>query len=262
MAKLTMKEILEQVLEFVDQASSNGIRYSEIQHKIQEAYPGTSPNSIQNRVHYLKAKGEVVTPSRGLYVLKKFADDDSIDIGPTKDKSTETGEPKEATGEPKESAYYEPFANWLKGQEEVGHATVLGGNAVGGKWATPDVIGTDKPTANDPVEFQLELVSAEIKSDGSQSIIAFGQACAYRLFSHKTYIVMPSDIVKNDLDRLDALCSLYGIGLVLFDGKPEAASFTVKVKARRLEPDTFYMNEFARRIRAIDTEQFNKLFGS
>jgi hypothetical protein len=97
MAKLTMKEILEQVLEFVDQASSNGIRYSEIQHKIQEAYPGTSPNSIQNRVHYLKAKGEVVTPSRGLYVLKKFADDDSIDIGPTKDKSTETGEPKEAT---------------------------------------------------------------------------------------------------------------------------------------------------------------------
>jgi hypothetical protein len=87
---------------------------------------------------------------------------------------------------------------------------------------------------------------------------AFGQACAYRLFSPKTFIVMPRDIVE--IDRLDALCSPCGIGLVLFERKPEAPNFQMKLKAQRFEPDMFYLNEFARRILEINRDQFNRLF--
>jgi hypothetical protein len=124
------------------------------------------------------------------------------------------------------------------------------------------VIGTYKRQPIDPVDFPLELVSAEIKIDPGQSVTAFGQACAYRLFSHKVYIVMPLTIerVKDDLERLQALCTLFGMGLVLF--KPDTANpaFEKRVTARRFEPDIFYVNEFARRLRQTDPQTFNKLF--
>jgi hypothetical protein len=88
--------------------------------------------------------------------------------------------------------------------------------------------------------------------------------CSVRLpglFSHKTYIVMPNTIGETDLDRLDALCSLYGIGLVLFEPKPEAPNFQMKLKAQRLEPDMFYVNDFARRLLEADRDEFDRLFG-
>ncbi len=66
-----------------------------------------------------------------------------------------------------------------------------------------DIEAAAKRQPSDPVPFPLELVSAEIKIDASQSVTAFGQACAYRLFSHKVYIVMPITIeaVKDHLER-------------------------------------------------------------
>lgn len=138
---------------------------------------------------------------------------------------------------------------------------VVGGNTFKNKWATPDVIGTYKPRKSDPIQFPIELVSAEIKTDGTQSITAFGQACAYRLFSHKTYIVMPTTIGENDLDRLDALCTLYGMGLILFEPRPEVPNFQMKLKAQRLEPDMFYVNDFTRRLLESNRKEFDRLFG-
>lgn len=138
---------------------------------------------------------------------------------------------------------------------------MVGGSTFKNKWATPDVIGTYKPRKSDPVAFPIELVSAEIKIDGSQSITAFGQACAYRLFSHKTFIVMPNTISANDLDRLDALCSLYGMGLVIFELSPESPNFQMKLKPQRFEPDIFYVNDFARRLLETNRHDFDRLFG-
>jgi hypothetical protein len=117
-------------------------------------------------------------------------------------------------------------------------------------------------TGSDPVRFPLELVSVEIKIDASQSVTAFGQACAYRLFSHKVYIVMPTTIeqVKDDLERLQALCALFGMGLVLFKLNPDNPQFEKRVVARKFEPDMFYVNEFARRLQQTDQHTFNKLF--
>ena len=57
----------------------------------------------------------------------------------------------------------------------------------------PDIVGIREPKKSDIVKFPTEIVSAEVKIDPVGLITAFGQACAYRLFSHKSYIVVPDD---------------------------------------------------------------------
>lgn len=252
-----IKQIATQVLK----QSPQGIRFSELVSSVRREFPEAETNTVKTVVADLsRTDPSVVRPSRGLYILSEFS-------------NGETRQPLEAevprqTGEISqqtvlEADYYEPFASWLQTvEEEVNEGIVVGGNSFRNKWATPDVIGTYKPQPADPVKFPLELVSAEIKIDPGQSVTAFGQACAYRLFSHKVYIVMPNTIeaVKDDLERLQALCTLFGMGLVLFKLDRNDPQFEKRVAARKFEPDMFYVNEFARRLQQTDQSTFNKLF--
>jgi hypothetical protein len=73
-----------------------------------------------------------------------------------------------------------------------------------------------KPRAQDLLKFEPQIVAAEIKIDPSQPVTAFGQAVAYRLFAHKSYIVVPNTTSDEDLARLKALCTINGVGLVTF----------------------------------------------
>jgi hypothetical protein len=128
------------------------------------------------------------------------------------------------------------------------------------RWGTPDVIGVYKPLASNLIKFPIEVVSAEIKIDPQAPVVAFGQAIAYRLFSSKTYIAMPTSLTEEDQSRLESLCMLFGMGLVLFDLNLEKPEFTIRVRAQRFSPDMFYVNEFADRLRVFDADVFEKLF--
>ena len=111
------------------------------------------------------------------------------------------------------------------------------------KWGTPDVIGIREPRKSDIIKFPTEIVTAEIKLDSASLITAFGQACAYRLFSHKSYIVVPVDSAEEDITRLDTLARIFGIGLILFNSKDsKAPNFMIRVRAAKHEPDMFYVN--------------------
>ncbi|MFY0541512.1 hypothetical protein [Nannocystis pusilla] len=96
----------------------------------------------------------------------------------------------------------------------------------------PDVIGVYKALPSDRIN-PHEIISAEIKIDPQASVVAFGQAVAYRLFSTKSYIVMPDTISKEDQGRLEALCMLFGVGLVLFSLNPEQPDFKIRMRAQR-----------------------------
>lgn len=86
----------------------------------------------------------------------------------------------------KEEDFYVPFGEWLKNDiEDVTDAIPLGRNKFKDKWGTPDVIGKREPRRSDIIKGATEIVSAEIKTDSAQLVTAFGQACAYKLFSHK-----------------------------------------------------------------------------
>jgi hypothetical protein len=145
-----------------------------------------------------------------------------------------------------ESLVYEPFADFLVASlGECTKAIRLGGNRMRNWFGTPDVIGIRKLPAESIFTFPVEIVSAEIKTatDASVLIKAFGQACSYRLFSHKSYIVVPKN--SNELERLESLCLLFGIGLILVDltnERPDPTDFEIRTRAVRHEPDMFYVN--------------------
>jgi hypothetical protein len=155
----------------------------------------------------------------------------------------------------KEEDFYEPFADWLVNSlEECSRAIPIGGSRFKDKWGTPDVIGVREPKKSDIIQFPIEIVSAEIKLDSNGLIVAFGQACSYKLFSHKTHIVVPCTSTEDDLARLDALCMIFGISLVLFDPtNPSDPQFDIRVRATRHEPDMFYVNQ---NMKLIEKELF------
>ena len=93
-----------------------------------------------------------------------------------------------------------------------------------------------------------------------RELLAFGQAVAYRLFAAKCYVVMPITISDEDLSRLEALCMLFGVGLVVFSLDPRSPDFAIRVRAQKYSPDMFYVNEFASRLHQYNPGLFEDLF--
>ncbi|MSR07676.1 MAG: hypothetical protein EXR93_11510 [Gemmatimonadetes bacterium] len=177
----------------------------------------------------------------------KFRDSSTAAITPTKQPTKE---------KIREEEFYEPFADWLVNElEECTKAIPVGGAVFKDKWGTPDVIGIREPRKSDIIKFPTEIVTAEVKIDAAGLITAFGQACAYRLFSHKSYIVIPSASAEDDVTRLDTLARIFGIGLILFDAAhPKEPSFEIRVRAAKQEPDMFYVN---RSMKLIEDQLFD-----
>lgn len=252
MAKLSVKEIQTLARKIVA-ATPGGIKYSALVHRILNENPETPKNTIHGAVWDLATRfpNEIAKPSRGLFLPASAA-------AGTATVPISSPPPNKIA----EEDFYEPFADWLKNElDEATVAISLGGAGLQKKWGTLDVIGVYKALASHRIKFDLEIISAEIKIDPQQPVVAFGQAAAYRLFSAKTYIVMPNTISEEDYSRLEALCMLFGIGLVLFETNPDEPEFEIRVRAQRFPPDMFYVNEFAERIYQIDPAKFNQLFG-
>lgn len=190
---------------------------------------------------------KVYKPSRGLFRLVEYRDPDTDQL-----KDDLVVKLKKTI---REEDFYEPFADWLQSDmEECTKAIALGGNKFRDKWGTPDVIGKRESKRSDIIQAPVEIVSAEIKPDVSQLVTAFGQACAYCLFSHKSYLVVPSQSPQDEIARLDSLCQVFGIGLILFDStNPSDPDFSIRVRPRKQEPDLFYVNKY---MKLIENELF------
>ena len=241
------EQIIAKALELLAD-SPHGVRYSEFVRRVHESLPQIPKNTVHGTLWNLDVKRpeQVFKPARGLWLHTKFRD------------STSSEEPKPlSTAKEKitEKTFYEPFADWLVTElEECTKAIAVGGNVFKDKWGTPDVIGIREPKKSDIVKFPTEIVSAEIKLDSASLITAFGQACSYRLFSHKSYIVVPSDSPEDDIARLDTLARIFGIGFILFNSTdPKDPNFEIRVRATKQEPDMFYVN---RCMKLIEDELF------
>ncbi|WKZ65802.1 MAG: hypothetical protein QY325_13660 [Flavobacteriales bacterium] len=230
----TNKPIRDQIADYCLQqlkTHPDGLRFSELKRLVVEKFKGTPDGTIHGSVYVLGDHPQVVKPSRGLFRLREY------DI---------TKEAKKPKSKIKEQDFYGPFANWITTElEECTKALEVGGNKFKDKWGTPDVVGIKRPKESDMLKFPIEIVSAEIKVDGNGLITAFGQACAYRLFSHRSYIVVPRQSRQDDIDRLDSLALVFGIGLILFDNTNKLdPQFEIRSRAARHEPDMFYANKY------------------
>jgi hypothetical protein len=246
MAKLTVKEVQVEALKIIA-ANPGGIRYSDLVNAILGLSSETPRNTVNGSVWNLDTlyPDRVRKPSRGLFQP----------VGGLE----QPEEPKPP--KVKEEEFYGSFSEWLKNElDEVTDVVALGGASFRAKWGTPDVIGVYKPLASNLIKFPIEIVSAEVKVNPSEAITAFGQAAAYRLFSAKTYIAMADSISQDDLSRLESLCMLFGVGLVLFTLNPKDPQFRIRMRAQRFSADMFFVNELADRLRTQDPETFEKLF--
>ncbi len=231
--------------------SAQGLRYYELAEELTKYFPNTPENTVYSSVwniHTTRSK-EVYKPARGLFKYR-FSDEEEI---------SEVEKPPPTL---REEDFYESFANWLKGDlGECSEAVALGGNYLYKKWGTPDVIGVYKPETRNVIKFPTELISAEIKINPSDPITAFGQAVAYRLFSSKVYLVEPNSMIREDQARIEALCILFGIGLILLDLNPQNPNFSIRVRAQRYNPDMFYVNEFVDKLyNTMSKEVCDRLF--
>jgi hypothetical protein len=265
MAKLNRKQIQDRAFQLLEQ-SPGGVRWSDLLKALSSAEPDTPHNSIRGATHALfTGDDRIEKVGRGIYRLAALADaEDQAAIAEDAaiaQTPVEVETPNRTKVTYLESDFYQSFAEWLVDvAEEVNTAVALGGSVLRGKWGTPDVIGVLKPRTHDMLKFEPQIVSAEIKIDPNQPVIAFGQAVAYRLFSHKSYIVVPNTTGEDDMGRLKALCSIHGVGLVTFTLDQEAPDYTTIVLPMQARPDMFYANQMLRRLLAADSKVFEQLF--
>lgn len=247
MKKERIKDRIIKVAERILKDHPRGVRFMELYKMTAQSLPDENLNTIYTQISVLgKSPSEnIYKPARGLFQHVVF-----------KDKTIcEDQGSHQAAQQVKEEDFYESFAEWLVNEsEDCTNAIPLGGNKFKGKWGTPDVIGKRESSRSDILKAPTEIVSAEIKADSTALITAFGQACSYMLFSHKCYIVVPKQSPPEDMSRLDSLCLIFGIGLVLFDNtKREDPRFEIRVRPSKREPDMFYLNKF---MKLVEKELF------
>lgn len=228
-------------------SNPNGVHYFKLGRKLEDKFPDIPENTIYSIIWNLdmRVPEEVYKPARGLFHHVTFREQEI----------SEEEKPPPEVERIKEEDFYKPFSAWLVNEvEECTKAIALGGNRFRDKWGTPDVIGKREPLRSDIIKAPTEIVSAEIKVDARDLITAFGQACSYKLFSHKSYIVIPKNSSQDDISKLDALCLIFGIGLVLFDNNNvNDPQFEIRVRPLKHEPDMFYVNKY---MKLIEKELF------
>lgn len=263
MAKLNRSQIHERAMA-VFEAHPEGIRWSELLRMVEIDARETPHNSIHGGIHNLLTTrtAEIVKVARGTYQLAKFVAADAADANSSEATDADpTGPTFDMAGSgPSEADFYPGFAEWLVENDEATVAEPLGGSSFGGKWGTPDVLGIFKPRGQDIYRFAPQIIACEIKATPQQPVVAFGQAVAYRLFAHKSYIVVPRSTSAEDMSRLKSLCSLHGVGLVTFLLDVATPDFGVVVLPALAEPDMFYVNAMLDRLKANDPRLLNRLF--
>jgi len=239
----THQKLITRIKDLINVAPS-GKRYSELRRELCAAFPNIPVNTIANSLgkFRLKLPKHYYVPVKGLYRSVKFKETDDL--------VSSRGGNTLMVPRIKEEEFYERFSDWLVNElEEATKAISLGGHRFKDKWGTPDVIAVREAKRSDIIKTPTEIISAEIKLDVAELIKAFGQCCSYKLFSHKSYLVVPRISAEEDISRLDSLARIFGIGLVLFElDNPNQPQFTIRARASREEPDMFYVNKYLRLI--------------
>ena len=242
MPETQREKITKQVLEILENYP-NGIRYTDLFRKLLEQSPSINQNALTGALHFcLQNNRQIERPERGLWILQKYR-------LVNKPLQRDINEVHRETRLPGEETFYRPFAEYLK--DNLGECTniiPLGGNKFGDRWGTPDVFGVYKFSEADAVRPPVEIISAEIKTDTNQLITAFGQACAYKIFSHKVYLAVPKNAEKDE-DRVESLCARFGIGLILFNqNDSQDPSWEIRRRAVKSQPDYFYVNYYLQKL--------------
>jgi hypothetical protein len=249
MSRLKITENIRSIAYDLLKKHPEGMTHAELCLKIHDVKPDLNLGTVTTAICNLTVTDSqrFYKPAKGLFRLLEFKDliPEYKAVEPASVSSTVSHG----------DALFPLFAAWLTDElEEVTHAIVLGGDAFMDEWGTPDVIGKFESRNSDLIKGPTIIVSASIGTTPASWVTTFGQACAYKLFSHKSYLVISSQTPVDHLVRMQSLCQIFGVGLATFDRlNPIQPEFKLFVRATKHEPDLFYTNRY---IAHIEKELF------
>ena len=220
-----------------------GIQISALVRKV-EAETGEKENTCWGSLYDLPRTlpDRVSKPRRGLFILKENEKCLNVEEEPSSNKNEED--------------IYEPARQYLLGQGECTHAVVIGGNIFGKKWGTPDILGAIRADSDAVYQPPLEIIAVEIKDAGYSPVEALGQAMAYKLFAHRTWLVLPKD---KDIDRIEGIAMSANIGLVSFTAEKGGPRFVTLNRPTTGHPDFTEVNKILGDLKEKDRKKYNAL---
>ena len=230
-----------------------GITRQEIMSLLRSKFPGRPENTFTGNLFFVASnhKDKIFKPSRAVYAAVTTEKMNSEKLLSEREESTPN----------REDDLYEPCAAFFREFfDEITNIEPLGGNKNVYKWGTPDVVGVISQASDEYFQFPTQIIAVEIKNTPSGYWEALGQAVTYRLFAHRTYVVVPKTPTKSsdEFQRLETLCALFGIGLFTFDRDSSPLDFQPRVPAQTTTPDIYYVRDFLDKLRRH--EIFPKLF--
>jgi len=225
-----------------------GIRFANLVRKIAQE-TGDNINTINGSTYNMpnEMSDKIARPQRGLFILRKNLGNIELKESETSDKYSDSFI---------EEDVYTPARDYLLGRGECTHAVVVGGSSFGKKWGTPDLMGAIRVSSDAIYQPPIELVAVEIKGDKYSPVEALGQAMAYKLFAHRTWLVLPE---TDDIDRIEGIAMSANIGLVVFTYKDKQFSFETLNRPMTGNPDAEEVNNILVTLKEKDKHKYNEL---
>ena len=228
-----------------------GIRFATLV-KMVVAETGENENTCNGNLYNLpnSQPEKVSRPYRGLFILKE--NEKLLNV--LTEEEAEDGVELEKRFN--ENDIYQPAREYLLGRVECTHAVVIGGNIFGKKWGTPDILGAIRVHSDAVYKPLLEIVAVEIKDAGYSPVEALGQAMAYKLFAHRTWLILPED---KDIDRIEGIAISANIGLISFTRIKDVFEFKTLNRPLSGQPDFAEVNKILEDLRQKDKKKYNEL---
>jgi hypothetical protein len=225
-----------------------GLRFSILVNKIAEETKD-NPNTINGSIYNMpnEVPDKIARPQRGLFILKKNLSNLSEKENETSDKYSDAFT---------EESVYEPARDYLLGRAECTHAVVIGKNIFGKKWGTPDLLGSIRVNSDAVYQPPIEIIAVEIKGNNYSPVEALGQAMAYKLFAHRTWLVLPE---SDDIERIEGIAMSANIGLVVFNYKNGEFKFETLNRPITGNPDADEVNNIINILKEKDRQKYNEL---
>lgn len=244
-----LDEIRKKAIEILERPEhKEGLRFANLVRKIAEE-TGNNINTINGSTYNMPndIPDKIARPHKGLFILKK----NLINII---DKESETSEKYSDCFN--EDKVYEPAKEYLLSKGECTHIIITGGSIFGKKWGTPDLLGAIRVSTDAVYQPPIEIVAVEIKGNNYSPVEALGQAMAYKLFAHRTWLVLPE---TDDIDRIEGIAMSANIGLVVFNYRNEQFDFETLNRPTMGNPDAEEVNNILNILKEKNKQKYNEL---
>ncbi|OGS20065.1 MAG: hypothetical protein A3J83_03590 [Elusimicrobia bacterium RIFOXYA2_FULL_40_6] len=248
--------IREKALEILTRPEyKTGIQWADLIKVVENELPGILKNNFPASLSTWpnEEPEKVARPYRGLFILKENLE--YLEKIETKDKQQDNIPQKYL-----EKDLYEPAKDYLLGKGECDYAVVVGGNTFKDKWATPDVLGTIRGSSDALYKSPIELVAVEIKDPEYKPVEALGQAMAYKLFAHRTWLILPQEDNKYEAERLKGIAIINNIGLITFTGSKDDFHWEIINRPATGNPDPQEVDKILTTLKEKNKQSYLELF--